>query len=91
MNVIQIQEAKYLDNYRISIRFSNGEQGVVDLSDLINRFSVAAPLLDTKLFAQFTLDEWPTLVWDCGFDVSPETLYQRATGKSIHWSPRVAA
>ena len=29
-------------------------------------------------FADLHLDSWPTLVWDCGFDVAPESLYQRA-------------
>jgi hypothetical protein len=33
----------------------------------------------------FKLDEWSTITWNCGFDVSPETLYERATGKQIHW------
>jgi hypothetical protein len=26
-------------------------------------------------FARFYLDSWPTLAWECGFDISPESLY----------------
>ena len=36
-------------------------------------------------FKSFQLDEWSTVVWSCGFDVSPETLYERATGKRMEW------
>jgi len=43
------------------------------------------PLRDIDSFKEFKLDEWATVVWDCGFDVSPETLYERATGKRIDW------
>jgi len=30
---------------------------------------------------EFFLDSWPTLAWECGFDISPESLYLRVTGK----------
>jgi hypothetical protein len=79
---ISISEAKYLEGYRISLRFNNGESGVVDLQDLVFRIPFAAPLRDLKKFADFHLDSWPTLTWDCGFDVDPESLYERATGKT---------
>jgi hypothetical protein len=81
---ICISEAKYLDGYRISLRFNNGEYGVVDLQDLVFKFPVAAPLRDLTQFADFHLDSWPTLAWDCGFDVDPESLYERATGKTCN-------
>lgn len=85
MKTIQIKSAEYLDGYRVHLQFSNGEQGIADLKDLIERYDAAKSLRDTSEFAQFRLDEWPTMVWDCGFDLSPETLYERATGKKIGW------
>jgi hypothetical protein len=39
-----------------------------------------------KTPATFQLDEWPTIVWDCGFDLSPEYLYELATGKRPTWA-----
>ncbi|MEI6875261.1 MAG: DUF2442 domain-containing protein [Spirochaetota bacterium] len=39
-----------------------------------------------EAFATFHLDEWPTIVWDCGFDLSPEYLYELATGKRPAWA-----
>jgi len=29
---------------------------------------------------------WPTLAWDCGFDLAPEYLYELATGKRPSWA-----
>lgn len=83
--LINIQEARYLDDYRVWLKFNTGESGEVDLQDMIFKYKVAAPLRDIDQFKQFKLDAWPTLVWDCGFDVSPGTLYGRATEKVIEW------
>ena len=89
--MITISKAEYAGAYTIRLCFSNGEEGVADLADLIERYAAAAPLKDMALFKQFLLDEWPTLVWPCGFDVSPESLYERATGKARGWAEPVRA
>ncbi len=78
--MIQIQEATYQEDYKIWVKFNTGESGVVDLFELIQKYKVAAPLFDTNEFKRFYLDEWPTLAWPCGFDLAPESLYERATG-----------
>lgn len=83
--IVNVQEARYLDGYRIWLKFNTGESGEVDLQDMVFKYNVAAPLRDTEKFRQFALDSWPTLIWECGFDVSPETLYVRATGKQPDW------
>jgi len=83
--MIAIADASYESGYRIKLRFNTGEEGVVDLSDLIDRYAISHPLKNISQFKQFYLDEWPTLAWSCGFDVSPETLYERATGNGIAW------
>ena len=58
---------------------------IADLFEIIQRYSIAAPLKNLIEFQKFYLDEWPTLVWPCGFDLSPETLYERATGNKVKW------
>jgi hypothetical protein len=83
--IVNVQEARYLDGYRIWLKFNTGESGEVDLHDMVFKYNAAAPLRDVEKFKQFVLDSWPTLTWDCGFDVSPETLYARVTGKSPEW------
>ena len=79
--MIGVSEAKYKEGYKIWLKFNTGESGVVDLFDLIQKYKVATPLLDTEEFKKFYLDEWPTLAWPCGFDLAPESLYERAMGK----------
>jgi len=83
--MIAINAAEYQRDYQIKLTFNTGEQGIVDLSDLIEKYAIAHPLKNVNEFKQFYLDKWPTLAWSCGFDVAPETLYERATGKRIAW------
>ncbi len=81
---ITVRRARYIDDYRIWLDFNTGESGEVDLKDLVWKFSAAAPLREKSEFAKFFLDEWPTLAWDCGFDVDPEYLYTLATGQPTY-------
>ncbi len=83
MGCISILEAKYVKDYRIFLKFNTGETGEVDLRELVYKYQIAEPLRNPEIFSCFRLDSWPTLVWDCGFDVAPESLYFRATGKSL--------
>lgn len=86
--IISVTQAEYLGDYRLRLQFNDGASGEVDLQDLVFKYPAAEPLRDKSRFQQFSLDEWSTVVWDCGFDVSPETLYERATGKPVTWLTR---
>ena len=83
---VKITKAHYEGEYRIRISFDIGESGIVDLRDDIFRYRAAEPLRSPESFARFRLDEWPTIAWDCGFDLAPEYLYERVTGKSPAWA-----
>ena len=83
--IVKLKEARYIGGYRVWLQFDSGEAGEVDLGDLVQRYRAAAPLRDEREFARCYLDEWPTLAWPCGFDIAPETLYERITGRSP-WS-----
>lgn len=83
--MVRIQQAQYEGGYRVRLRFDTGEEGITDLGDVIVKYKAARQLLDQAEFAKFTLDEWPTLVWPCGFDLAPEMLYERITGKQPSW------
>jgi len=78
MECIAVQAAQYLGGYKIHLTFNTGEIGDVDLEETIHRYEIARPLRDVNAFARFRLDAWPTLAWDCGFDIAPETLYHKA-------------
>ncbi|VFN04855.1 MAG: Protein of unknown function (DUF2442) [Candidatus Kentron sp. G] len=71
-----------LQDFRISLKFNTGESGKVDLRDVIYEYPIAEPLRGPVRFSQFYLDSWPTLAWDCGFDIAPESLYFRVTGRT---------
>lgn len=77
MKCVYIKEAKYLGEFRVFLRFNDGKAGEVDLKDTVYKHAAASPLRKPQSFAQFHLDPWPTLAWDCGFDVAPETLYEK--------------
>jgi hypothetical protein len=77
MDMVYLVEARYIADYRVFLKFNTGETGEVDLKDLVHQYDIAAPLKDPDQFARFYLDSWPTLAWECGFDVSPESLYHR--------------
>ena len=83
--MITLTEAKYIDGYRIWIKFSDELSGIVDFTDIIHNDAAARPLAEQNEFQRFYLDDWPTLAWPCGFDFSPESLYERAIGKSLPW------
>ncbi len=84
--MIAIQEVKYCHDFCVWLRFNTGEAGEIDLADVVQRYSQAAPLRKPEQFREFYLDEWPTLAWACGFDLAPEFLYQRLTGHAPAWS-----
>jgi len=83
--MIALREARYQEGYKIWLSFNTGESGVVDLADVLHKYKAATPLLDQNEFRKFYLDAWPTLAWPCGFDLAPESLYERTMGKQVEW------
>lgn len=83
--IVFLMSATYLSDYKIELLFNTGESAVIDFSDLIQSDPLAAPLADLAVFKDFYLDPWPTLAWQCGYDIAPETLYSLATGKLPSW------
>ena len=69
---LHVEEAKYLDHYRIHLRFSDSSSGIVDLRDhLVGE--VFEPLKSEDIFKQFALESG-TLGWQNGADFAPEFL-----------------
>ena len=76
-NMMEILSADYVDGYRIRVRFSNGEGGVIDLTDALWG-PVFEPLKDLARFKRFQVsDIFHTIAWDNGADFAPEYLYQK--------------
>jgi hypothetical protein len=81
MQCVYVLEAQYIRDFTVCLKFNTGEAGEADLKDIIYKYKNAETLRDPVNFKNFYLDNWPTLAWDCGFDISPESLYFKVTGK----------
>ena len=73
----KVIEAQYAQEFTIHIRFSDGTEGDVDLSQELYG-ELFEPLKDTANFKAFTIHpEFHTLCWPNGADLAPEFLYEK--------------
>jgi len=70
-------EARYVQDYVIHLRFTDGTKGNVDLRDELYG-EIFELLKDQRLFQQFSVHpEFHTLTWPNGADIAPEFLYEK--------------
>lgn len=75
--------AEYVSGYTIRLRFADGIEGDVDLSDELWG-EVFEPLKKPEVFREFRLDkELNTIAWPSGADLAPEFLYEKAAGRPM--------
>ena len=73
----RIVTAQYVRDYKIRLRFDNGVEGEVDLSDELSG-QIFEPLKNVQFFRRFELHpELRTLVWPNGADFAPEFLREK--------------
>lgn len=72
----ELTEAKYVKDYQIWTKFSDGTQGIVDLeSELYGE--IFEPLRDVEKFKQFVIHpELKVLSWKNGADFASEFIYE---------------
>jgi hypothetical protein len=71
LNVVAV---RYLRDYLLHLRFSNGVEGEVDLAAELDG-EVFEPLRDKALFAQVRVHpDLRTITWPNGADLAPEFL-----------------
>jgi hypothetical protein len=69
-----IIDSRYVAGHTVWLRFSDGAEGEVDLSNELHG-PIFKPLRDIELFRQVVLHaELRTLVWPNGADFAPEFL-----------------
>jgi hypothetical protein len=77
MMVPRVAEARYVQDYVIHLRFTDGTEGDVDLRDELYG-EIFEPLKDQMVFRQFSIHpEFHTLTWPNGADIAPEFLYEK--------------
>jgi len=79
-----ISSVQPLENYQLHIKFEDNQEGVVDISQLIEFTGIFAPLQDLTYFKQVKLNpEWGTIYWENGADLDPDVLYSIVTNQPI--------
>ena len=74
-------EVRAHPNYRIWLRYDDGTEGEVDLSDLAGR-GVFAAWNDAAFFASVRLGSHGAVEWGSDIDLCPDAMYLRLTGKT---------
>jgi hypothetical protein len=74
-------DVKALPNFKIWLRYDDGTQGEVDLSDLAGR-GVFEAWNDTIFFNSVRLTSRGEIAWGSDIDICPDAMYLRLTGKS---------
>ena len=79
-----ISSVQPLENYQLHLKFEDNQEGVVDISQLIEFTGIFAPLQDLAYFKQVKLNpEWGTIYWENGADLDPDVLYSIVTNQPI--------
>ena len=80
--MIEIVEARPPEDFRLWVRFTDGVEGVVDLSDFAGR-GVFRLWDDPAAFADLSVGASGEVIWSDQVDIGPETIYLRVTGKQL--------
>jgi hypothetical protein len=83
----RVAHVKPLAGFRLSLRFTDGAAGVVDLSDLAGQ-GVFSAWRDAGFWEQAAVDPATgTVSWPGGLDIDPDCLYRDITGAKTPGSP----
>ena len=83
-----IQAVKVKAPATLEIVWSTGERLAVEVSRLIKRFKIYAPLKNTTFFAKAKADPWGHAVnWPGDIDMSADQLYELARQQAGEWGP----
>ncbi len=73
-------EVKPLENYRIWVKYSDGVEGVVDLSEFVGK-GVFAVWEDYREFQKAHIGPSGEIAWGEDIDLCPDAIYLKVTGK----------
>lgn len=79
----RIIEVKPLKNFKVWLKFADGVEGTVDLSDIAGK-GIFSAWNDSEFFKKvFVNPESHTIAWPGGIDLCPDTLYSEITGTDV--------
>jgi hypothetical protein len=90
IELIKVTHVKPLDEHRLWLRFSNGREGVRDLSDVLAEGGpMVEPLEDPAMFARVFIESGVP-AWPNGFDLDAIALYREMDERGL-LAPEAAA
>lgn len=79
-----ITQVKPLEGYNLWLRFEDGIEGTVDVSQLVEFKGVFAPLADREFFNRAQVNpDTGTIAWPNDTDLDPDVLYALVTGAPL--------
>ncbi|MCK4760890.1 MAG: DUF2442 domain-containing protein [Candidatus Aminicenantes bacterium] len=77
--LLEVLSAKYIQDYRVSLKFNDGYVTTVDLGEILlnEKRKIFKPLLDKKYFKNFSV-RLNTICWENEADFAPEFLCELA-------------
>lgn len=77
----QVEEVQPESNYRLKLRFVDGSEGVLDLSDKVGH-GVYADWTDKDIFESVRVTDSGNITWPNDVDMCADSLYLKITDKS---------
>ena len=77
---MKVEKAIPQEGFELWLRFSDGVEGVADLSDLAGR-GVMHAWNDRSVFESVSVTDSGAVEWPGGIDICADSLYLRVTGK----------
>ncbi len=74
-DIVLVESFEKLGEYRIRMRFTNGQEREIDLAPYLHGPVFQPLLMNRELFETIHI-EGGTIAWNNGADVAPETLYE---------------
>ena len=76
----KIIHVNVLQDYKIKLKFDDGQQGIVDLSHLVGK-GVFSSWNDYNTFQNVKIGTSGELVWSDQIDICPDSLYLKMTNQ----------
>ena len=77
--MIKLIKARYMDDFRVALTFSDGREGVFLGQDLLKRTGrLLIPMREEAYFRRLFIDAG-ALCWPNGLELSPQRLYDSCT------------
>jgi hypothetical protein len=79
-----IIEVRPQENYQLYLKFEDGQERIIDVSQLIEFTGIFEPLKNQDYFKTVKINpEWGTIYWENGADLDPDVLYSIITGEAL--------